>query len=306
MAPKSSTIFSFLLLFLFLVLLLLPMSASPFGFIQNLQGCKLGDQVQGIHMLKKYLEQFGYVSHPMNQFRSTDDDDYFDSLLQSAIKSYQNMHHLKPTGNLDPETVSEMMKPRCGVADIIRRTSRMQYSSKKMDDHSHGSLHAVAHYDFFPGSPRWPASDTHLTYAFLHGTPDEAKEPVSQAFKKWASATSFRFSRTEDLGKANLTINFNRFFHGDGNPFDGPGGTIAHAYAPTDGRLHYDADERWAVGAVVGALDVETVALHEIGHLLGLGHSSIKEAIMFPTISAGVTKDLHQDDIEGIKALYKA
>ena len=321
MAPKPSPMFSFILLSVFLFLFLLPISShetlspspngekpSPFGFIKDLQGCNKRHKVKGIHKLKKYLEQFGYLSynsHSKNQIR-TDDDDYFDDLLESAIKSYQTNYHLKATGKLDSETVSEMMSSRCGVADIVNGTSWMQ-SSKKRHDQGHGSLHTVSHYQFFPGSPRWPTSNNaHLTYAFLPGTPDEAKIPVSRAFGKWASATSFTFAQTEDHRNANLTISFHSLLHGDWNPFDGPGGTIAHAYAPTDGRFHYDADEEWSVGAVPGALDVETVALHEIGHLLGLGHSSVREAIMFPSISTGVTKGLHRDDIEGIRALYNA
>ncbi|KAG8366878.1 hypothetical protein BUALT_Bualt16G0013800 [Buddleja alternifolia] len=99
-------------------------------------------------------------------------------------------------------------------------------------------------------------------------------------------------------------IGFHRGNHGDGAPFDGPGGTLAHAFAPTNGRFHYDADERWSVGPVANAFDLETIAVHEIGHLLGLGHSSVEEAIMYPSIGLGQTKNLHADDIQGIRALY--
>jgi predicted Zn-dependent protease len=58
------------------------------------------------------------------------------------------------------------------------------------------------------------------------------------------------------------------------------------------------------VGAVSGAFDLQTVAVHEIGHNLGLEHSSVLEAIMFPYILSGATKGLHPDDIEGIRVLY--
>ncbi|KAG6424337.1 hypothetical protein SASPL_114754 [Salvia splendens] len=86
--------------------------------------------------------------------------------------------------------------------------------------------------------------------------------------------------------------------------FDGPGGTLAHAFAPTDGRFHYDADEQWSVAQNANAFHLETVAAHEIGHLLGLGHSSHETAIMYSRIGAGVVKTLDQDDIQGIAALY--
>ncbi|KAK1387309.1 hypothetical protein POM88_015487 [Heracleum sosnowskyi] len=51
-------------------------------------------------------------------------------------------------------------------------------------------------------------------------------------------------------------------------------------------------------------IDLETVVLHEIGHLLGLDHSSMEDTIMYPSIPSGVVKDLHDDDVRGIKALY--
>ncbi|KAG7991771.1 hypothetical protein I3843_02G095100 [Carya illinoinensis] len=274
---------------------------SPFGFLNHLQGCHKGDKVKGIHELKTYLEQFGYYHKTKNNSQANDDD--FDELLESAVKTYQQNYHLKATGTLDAETVSKMMMPRCGVADIINGTNSMQ-SGKKNNHHRKGSFHAVSHYSFFQNAPKWPTSKYHLTYGFLPGTPTEAMSPVAQAFRTWAGNTHFTFSQAQALSNADITIGFGSMDHGDGSSFDGTGGTIAHAFAPTDGRFHYDADEPWSVGATPGAYDLETVALHEIGHLLGLGHSSVQGAIMESGMAQGVTKGLHADDIAGIKALY--
>ncbi|KAI4341379.1 hypothetical protein MLD38_026109 [Melastoma candidum] len=278
---------------------------SPFAFIKHLKGCHKGNKTQGIRDLKLYLEHFGYLNYNASGDLTHADDDDFDSLLESAVKTYQHNYHLKPTGTLDAKTVSAMSRPRCGVADIVNGTNWMGKG-----DHSHGrglrSFHSVSHYSFFDGRPRWPASKSHLTYAFFPNTPQQAMEPVARAFATWSGNTHFRFSRVSSTASSDIKIGFGRLEHGDRYPFDGRGGTIAHAFAPTRGLFHYDADEEWSVGSVPGRFDLETVALHEIGHLLGLGHSSVQGAIMFPSISPGTTKGLHGDDVQGIKALYNA
>ena len=50
-------------------------------------------------------------------------------------------------------------------------------------------------------------------------------------------------------------------------------------------------------------IDVETVFLHENGHVVGLGHSDDIEAVMYPTYQ-GVQRTLGEDDIEGATFLY--
>lgn len=48
--------------------------------------------------------------------------------------------------------------------------------------------------------------------------------------------------------------------HGDRIPLDEARRILAHAFPPTNGRFHYDADERWSVGATPRAYELETVA----------------------------------------------
>lgn len=198
--------------------------------------------------------------------------------------------------------------PRCRVPDIVNGTTGMR-SGKNRQQHNNIHFHTVAHYEFFPGRPKWPATKFNLTYALRPGTRADATDPVAKAFQTWAAKSQFRFSTTNDYENADIKISFENRDHGDGSPFDGrggPDGTLAFAFPPVDGRFHYDADEQWVVGAVPGGFDLETIALHEIGHRLILDHSSVGAAIMFPAIAAGATKGLDADDIQGIKALYNA
>jgi len=53
-----------------------------------------------------------------------------------------------------------------------------------------------------------------------------------------------------------------------------------------------------------GGYDIQRVALHESGHALGLAHSSVSSAIMYPYINNTYT--LTSDDIAGAQAMYGA
>ncbi|MFT5680913.1 MAG: hypothetical protein ACI8RZ_001819, partial [Myxococcota bacterium] len=65
------------------------------------------------------------------------------------------------------------------------------------------------------------------------------------------------------------------------------------------GAVNWSAD---AGGPGNGEVDVQAVAVHELGHCLGLGHSTSSSATMYAYYSYDRT--LHSDDLDGAAALY--
>ena len=71
------------------------------------------------------------------------------------------------------------------------------------------------------------------------------------------------------------------------------------------GDVHFDDDEVYTIGSPRGT-SLLWVAVHEIGHSIGLQHSNVREAVMYPWYrgNGGADFDLNRDDIAGAKHLY--
>lgn len=86
--------------------------------------------------------------------------------------------------------------------------------------------------------------------------------------------------------------------------FTFPGGVLAHAFDPPDGRIHLDDDETWGFHQTEGP-EIEVVLTHELGHALGLGHSFVQGSVMSPFfINYRPGFSLHIDDIAAMQYLY--
>jgi hypothetical protein len=156
-----------------------------------------------------------------------------------------------------------------------------------------------------------------LTYFFDSVTPKVGetlvRSEIARAFAEWARYANITITPASQPSLArSIDILFARYAHGDAYPFDGPGGVLAHTFYPAPsnsepvaGDMHLNADESWSVGGTAsGTVDIYSVALHETGHALGLGHSDDPTAVMYPYYRLQTV--LSADDIAGIQALYGA
>jgi len=130
---------------------------------------------------------------------------------------------------------------------------------------------------------------------------------VLRGLTEWSRYASVQFMPASSPNASrSISILFARRAHGDGYAFDGPGGVLAHTFYPSPpnpepiaGDMHFDDEENWRIGE---DLDVFTVALHEAGHALGLGHSDNPYSVMYPYYRR-VTA-LTEEDIAAIRELY--
>jgi len=138
--------------------------------------------------------------------------------------------------------------------------------------------------------------------------PTSQTEPAIQsAMAKWAQVVQVTWVQgTNPTAARTVNILFATGDHGDGYPFSGPGGILAHTFYPAPpnpepiaGDMHFDDADTWHIGSDT---DVFSVALHELGHSLGLGHSDDPSDVMYPYYKMVTT--LNSGDIAAVQTLY--
>ncbi|KAI3903950.1 hypothetical protein MKX01_007896 [Papaver californicum] len=291
-------------LLIFLAILPNPtLSAAPLEFLQDLEGSHIGQTAPGLHNVKKYFKRFGYLNDE-NPSAVHAYDDEFDEDLEFEIITYQLNYGIDATGSLDAETVKQMMMPRCGRADVVDAptllVSERRKKKQKQDEPAART------------PEKW--SSAHLTYRFSSSNSNISdkvdnqtlKYAITQAFAKWEAVSNFKFTEETDADvETNMVIGFHKGNHDDGSSFDGQMGVVAHAFAPNDGRLYFNAEDKWSTSPGSDTVDLESVAAHEIGHLLGLEHIFEPNAIMYPVFQPGTTKrQVQVNDVKALRAIY--
>ena len=243
-----------------------------------------------------YLMRYGFVEAAV---KKTEEElfqaDTFIGMksLKKALRKLQKYYGLEVTGEADPATINLMKRKRCGAKDMEyekpNRAKRYTLSRK-----------------------RW-ATDT-LKYWFDPNkyTADLFKTDIrsefEEALSKWSAVSNANFVEVAQEENAHIKISWEYGDHNDGYPFYGPGGTLAHAFYPPKGILHFDDAEEFTKDTIQGT-NLLYVSTHEIGHILGLKHAdnNLEDAIMY-ALYTGYSDNLqlHQDDIDGAVAAMGA
>lgn len=148
---------------------------------------------------------------------------------------------------------------------------------------------------------KWDKTD--LTYYF-HNCPttincDDGQQAVREGFQAWADLSPLTFTEVSSPRQADIEL----MWTSNAPELGRMGGVLAFAYFPSDGGdVFFDDSEPWSVFDG-GEFDLFLVAAHEIGHALGLNHSSDPDALMYPVLTRR-TYGLAPDDSAAIQALY--
>ncbi|XP_072312248.1 matrix metalloproteinase-25 isoform X2 [Eucyclogobius newberryi] len=256
-----------------------------------------------------WLSRYGYLPPPDPRTSRLQTKDG----IEKAIRVMQRFGGVTETGVLDENTLKLMSAPRCSLPDIVgsedmlkRRRRRRRYALSGLKWHKTELTWSVHNYPSPATSPQMNGGlvDNILTYAL----------------KAWSDAAPLRFHRVPSESASlpaggDIRVSFAKLLHDDGYPFDGEGGTLAHAFFPSRdevaGDTHFDDHESWSFrGKNSSSIDLFTVAVHEFGHALGLSHSSTDPSIMRPYYQGPVEDllnfQLALDDKMAIQQLYGA
>lgn len=146
---------------------------------------------------------------------------------------------------------------------------------------------------------------------------------VAQAFGTWTAASCASLTLAQDPDTAQSSIGgdgVNRIvWRATGWEADtGTGSGVIGLTTPewtvdqngvagsfVDADIRFNAtDYTWSTDGAGDTVDLLSIATHEEGHFLGLGHTPDQGAIMYASYSGGTKRDLAPDDLAGICAIY--
>ncbi|XP_020998219.1 metalloendoproteinase 3-MMP [Arachis duranensis] len=162
------------------------------------------------------------------------------------------------------------------------------------------------HYFLSPTQGRnWFSDRTSLTYRFNPKIQDPFAQVLRDSFRRWSEELSLplREKRYDEHDYADITIELSNF---KDNMVVGDSLIIEHipsnfAAAVGIGHIRLADNKNWGVLNI----DIDTVVMHQLGHLLGLSHSNRNDSVMNPNIWSGKPRKVFSiGEKQQIKQVY--
>lgn len=185
---------------------------------------------------------------------------------------------------------------------VVTRSEPQEYAhlGAKWGEPALGTPGGTVTWTFAAGNP---SGENEVFESFF--TDAGQRQVIADAFDAWEAVANIDFQYADtDSPDVDIRIGY--------KDIDGASGTLAYAYSFRsygtfiESFLAFDRAEQWTSDAPEGReISLSAVAIHEIGHALGLDHSDVDPAVMQAFYNESILT-LQEDDIAAAQALYGA